>query len=123
MSTTDTCSAGWCADDDYCAITCTADLLGRKWHPVIVHRLLESGPMGFAELQDAIDGVASNVLSNDLEHLQEHNLVVRHVVSDRPYRVEYELTHRGEALQSVIDAMAEWGETHLLSGTDDRRPN
>ncbi|MEF8906943.1 MAG: transcriptional regulator, partial [Haloarculaceae archaeon] len=39
--------AVWCAGDEWCPITTTATLIGRKWHPVIVHRLLEGGPQGF----------------------------------------------------------------------------
>lgn len=107
------CRAGWCASDDFCAITCTADLLARKWHPVIVHRLLERGPMGFNALQDAVGDVASNVLSDDLERLQDHDIVERHVVNEQPFRVEYTLTDRGRDLEPIIDAMAAWGETHL----------
>lgn len=113
-----TCSAGWCANDDYCAITCTADLLGRKWHPVIVHRLLEAGPLGFNALQDAVGDIASNVLSDNLDRLQTHNIVDRDIVSDQPFRVEYALTDRGRDLHPIIDAMNDWGETHL-HGTPD----
>ncbi len=36
--------AVWCAGDEWCSITTTATLIGRKWHPVIIHRLLEGGP-------------------------------------------------------------------------------
>lgn len=118
MADSHDCSAGWCAHDDFCAITCTADLLGRKWHPVIVHRLLEEGPLGFNALQDAVGDIASNVLSDNLERLQEHDIVHRRVVNEQPFRVEYALTDLGEDLQPIIDAMADWGEKHL-QGSDE----
>jgi DNA-binding HxlR family transcriptional regulator len=117
MSDTDVadCLAGWCADDDWCAITCTAEVVGLKWHPVIVHRLLEHGPMGFAELEDAIPDVSATVLSNSLADLEAKNVVERRVVAERPVRVEYRLTDRGRSLEPVIDAMADWGRTEHAS--------
>jgi len=103
----------WCAGEDWCPITATATVLGRKWHPVIVHRLLQRGPLGFNALEEAVDGVSSKVLSDSLENLEERGLVDREVVNEKPVRVEYSLTERGRSLDPVIRAMREWGETHL----------
>ena len=103
----------WCAGEEWCPITATATILGRKWHPVIVHRLLQSGPSGFNELKQNVDGVSSKVLSESLEDLQEHDLVMREVVNDQPFRVRYSLTERGGSLEPVITAMAQWGQEHL----------
>jgi DNA-binding HxlR family transcriptional regulator len=103
----------WCAGKDWCAITATARVLGRKWHPVIVHRLIAEGPLGFNALKDSVDGISSKVLSDSLEDLEEHGLVDRAIVSEKPFRVEYSLTERGRSLESVIEEMREWGEHHL----------
>ncbi|WP_276272360.1 winged helix-turn-helix transcriptional regulator [Haloarcula litorea] len=103
----------WCAGEEWCPITTTATLIGKKWHPVIVHRLLQDGPSGFNELKENVDGVSSKVLSDSLGDLQENGLVNRDVVSEQPFRVQYSLTDRGASLEPVIDAMAEWGEAYL----------
>ena len=110
--------AVWCAGEEWCAITSTATLIGKKWHPVIVHRLLEHGPMGFNELKEDVDGISSKVLSDSLEDLEEKGLVDRTVVSDRPFRVRYSLTDRGASLESVITAMHDWGNEHLTGAED-----
>ena len=47
----------WCAGNEWCPITTTATLIGRKWHPVVVHRLLENGPLGFNALKEEVDGI------------------------------------------------------------------
>jgi len=112
---TEDCLAVWCAGEEWCALTCAAEVLDRKWAPVVVDRLLADGPLGFAALEDAVDGVASNVLSNTLEDLAEHGIVERSIVSDRPVRVEYALTERGRDLAPVVDALSEWGERHLVA--------
>ncbi len=108
----------WCAGEDWCPITATATLIGKKWHPVIVHRLLVGGPLGFNALQDEVDGISSKVLSDSLDDLQEGGVVDRDIVSEKPFRVEYSLTDRGADLEPVVTAMLEWGERHL-EPTDD----
>ena len=105
--------AVWCAGEEWCPITTTATLIGKKWHPVIVHRLLQSGPSGFNELKENVDGISSKVLSDSLEDLQDHGLVDREVVNEQPFRVQYSLTERGASLEPVIREMAEWGREHL----------
>jgi DNA-binding HxlR family transcriptional regulator len=108
----------WCAGEDWCPITSTATLIGKKWHPVIVHRLLEDGPMGFNDLKADVDGISSKVLSDSLEDLEEKQLVDREVISDRPFRVEYSLTERGASLEPVIYAMRDWGMEYLHAAED-----
>lgn len=112
--------AVWCAGDDWCAVTTTATLIGKKWHPVIVDRLLEHGPLGFNALKAEVDGISSKVLSDSLDRLEDHGLVDRTVLSDKPVRVEYSLTERGRSLEPVIESMREWGQTHL--GPPDEDP-
>ncbi|MFA1609650.1 winged helix-turn-helix transcriptional regulator [Halobellus rubicundus] len=113
----------WCAGEDWCPVTTTSSLIGKKWHPVIIHRLLEHGPSGFNELKDDVDGISSKVLSESLEDLGEKQLVRRTVVSEKPYRVEYSLTTHGESLEPVIYAMRDWGLEHLTEPTDENDAN
>jgi len=108
----------WCAGEEWCPVTTTATLIGKKWHPVIVHRLLEYGPSGFNELQENVDGVSSKVLSDSLDDLEENGLVDREIISEKPFRVQYSLTDHGESLETVIYAMRDWGRRHLIETKD-----
>ncbi len=65
--------------------TTTASLIGKKWHPVIIHRLLDNGPSGVNELKENVDGISSKVLSDSLEDLQEKGLVDREVINEQPF--------------------------------------
>lgn len=109
----DECLAVWCAGDNWCAVTCTMEVIGRKWHPVIIHRLLDHGPRRFNELAEEVGTITNKVLTNSLKDLQQKGLVERTVVNDQPVEVEYALTARGESLAPVIQALKEWGTTHL----------
>jgi len=111
----------WCAGEEWCPVTTTSSLICKKWHPVILHRLLEHGPSGFNELKDNVDGISSKVLSDSLDDLGENSLVRRDVVSEKPFRVQYSLTPLGASLESVIYEMRDWGLEHLTDpseGTD-----
>lgn len=103
----------WCAGNEWCPITATAQLIGKKWHPVIIDRLVNEGPLGFNSLKDEVDGISSKVLSESLDNLQENGLVNREIVSEKPVRVRYSLTKDGESLEPVIEAMKEWGQSRL----------
>lgn len=103
----------WCAGNEWCPITATAELIGKKWHPVIIHRLLETGPIGFNDLQEEVDGISSKVLSESLDDLQKNNLVERNIVSEKPVRVKYTLTESGRRLKPVIEEMKDWATQNL----------
>lgn len=105
--------AVWCAGEEWCPITTTATLIGKKWHPVIIHRLLGNGPSGFNELKADVDGISSKVLSDSLEDLQNNGIVEREVINEQPFRVQYSLTERGASLEPVTESMAQWGNAHL----------
>jgi len=107
-----------CSGDEWCPMESTAAILGKKWHPVIVHSLLENGPRGFNDLQRDLGGISSKVLSENLEEMEEKRLVERRVISETPFRVEYALTEHGASLEPVIDAMTDWGETYLEEAAD-----
>ncbi|MFB6219602.1 MAG: winged helix-turn-helix transcriptional regulator [Halobacteriaceae archaeon] len=108
----------WCEGQEWCPITTTATLIARKWHPVIIHRLLKAGPLGFNDLKEEVDGISSKVLSDSLDDLESKQLVDRTIVSEKPVRVEYALTPMGASLEPVIDEMAEWGQEHLTPADD-----
>ncbi|WP_254829369.1 winged helix-turn-helix transcriptional regulator [Haloglomus salinum] len=103
-------------DDSVATVVETVDLISKKWHPAIIQTLLQSGPLRFSELKTSLDGVSGKVLTDSLNDLVESGLVRRTVVSESPKRVEYELTAHGRDLQEAIEALANWGDTHLGGG-------
>jgi len=86
---------------------------GRKWQPVIVYHLLDDKSMRFSELKTAIDEISGKMLSESLTDLEESGVVERCVTSQRPVRVEYTLTTRGQSLEPVLAELIRWGTAHL----------
>jgi DNA-binding HxlR family transcriptional regulator len=86
----------------YCAIARGLDVVGDRWTLLIVRELL-FGPRRYSDLQDGLAGIATNLLTDRLRHLEQHGVV------DRDSRGTYELTKWGEGLAGPIYALARWG--------------
>ena len=85
-----------------------AQMVGDYWSLLLIEALL-GGPRRFNDLLDAIDGIASNVLSQRLKHLERDGLVVSRPYSRRPMRSAYELSASGRELGGVLRLLAHWG--------------
>lgn len=94
------------------------EIIGKKWHPIVISTLLAEDGRGFTDLRDTLDGISDKVLSDCLDDLQSVGLVSREVIDDKPVRVEYSLTAAGADLEPVIVDLREWSREHL---SDDLR--
>ncbi|MGH2807132.1 MAG: winged helix-turn-helix transcriptional regulator [Actinomycetota bacterium] len=82
--------------------------VGDRWTLLIVDALL-SGPRRFNDLDEAIEGIAPNVLSQRLKALERDAVVISRPYSTRPPRSEYELTAAGRELAGALRLLAHWG--------------
>lgn len=103
----------WCSSEDWCPITATSDIIGRRWHPIIIHRLLQHDKLGFNEMKRELPGVSNKVLSESLEDLVDKDILKKDIISQDPKRVKYCLTEKGASLRPVIMEMGDWAEEHL----------
>ncbi|MBM3947401.1 MAG: helix-turn-helix transcriptional regulator [SAR202 cluster bacterium] len=97
----------------YCPVASTLDLLHGKWTLHILRELM-TGRKRFNELSRALGSVSSRTLCARLRALEAEGLVTREIKHSIPPWVEYELTERGRALNVVIGAIAEWGQTYMV---------
>jgi DNA-binding HxlR family transcriptional regulator len=99
--------------------------VGDRWSLLVVNALLD-GPRRFNELLDVVAGVAPNVLSSRLKHLEREGVVVSSPYSKRPPRFSYQLSATGAELAGALHLLAHWGAqgatdsepvTHATCGT------
>ncbi len=81
--------------------------VGDRWTLLLVQALLE-GPRRFGDLSEAVSGIAPNVLTARLRHLQAEGLVVAVRYSDRPARFSYELSAPGRELADALRLLEAW---------------
>lgn len=82
--------------------------VGDRWTLLIVEALLD-GPRRFGDLQEAVEGIAPNILTQRLRHLERQALVLSRPYSERPPRVAYELTAAGAELAGALRLLSDWG--------------
>lgn len=85
--------------------------IGDKWSLLLVAALLD-GPLRFGDLAESVPGIAPNILSRRLRHLEHEALVVARPYSERPPRFSYELTAAGHELAGALRLLADWGARH-----------
>ena len=85
-------------------------VVGDRWALLVIGALLAE-PRRFNELAASLPGIAPNVLSQRLKHLEREGLVVARPYSRRPPRVAYELTAAGRELAGVVRLLAHWGSS------------
>lgn len=86
-------------------------VLSGKWKlPIIV--AMSGGPKRFGELQRLVSGITAKVLSKELKELEMNEFAIRRVYATMPVTVEYELTEYSQSLNSIIEALRDWGIQH-----------
>lgn len=92
--------------------------VGDRWTLLIIDALL-AGPLRFGQLESAIAGIAPNILTARLRHLDREGLVIARAYSHRPPRMAYELTASGLDLAGALALLTSWGARR--GGADESR--
>ncbi|AEW01099.1 HxlR family transcriptional regulator [Niastella koreensis] len=90
-----------------CPVTRTLGYIGGKWKPLILIFLIER-PERFGKLAVLLP-ISRKILTEQLREMEEDGLILRRSYSEKPPRVEYEITERGKSLIPILDAMKVWG--------------
>ncbi len=94
------------------AIRDAMDLLSGKWKLHILGTLLQVEKLRFMELLREVDGIASKMLSKELQDMEMNHLIHRRVLNTKPSSVEYEVTQFGKTLTPIINEIAVWGTAY-----------
>ena len=92
-----------------CPVETTLTLISDKWKILIIRDLL-GGTKRFSELRRSVGHISQKVLSSNLRQMEADGVVHHEVYAEVPPRVEYSLTTTGRSLETVINALHDWGE-------------
>jgi len=96
----------------HCPVEASLDVIGGKWKPLILWELGDN-VMRFNELQKALPGVNTKMLTKQLRELEESGVIRRTVYPEVPPRVEYAITDFGRTLIPILEALCTWGTRYL----------
>lgn len=93
----------------FCPVAKASEVVGGRWTPLILRELM-AGSHRFNDLQRGIPLISRTLLAQRLKELEEDGLI--HTVERSVGRgKEYFLTPAGQAMQPVLEALSQWGQT------------
>ena len=96
----------------HCNIAQTLNIIGDRWSLLILHQMF-LGRDTFKEIQDQLEGIPTNLLSERLKTLEVDYLIERSIYQSHPPRYKYVLTEKGCDLEDVFNSLILWGQKHL----------
>jgi DNA-binding HxlR family transcriptional regulator len=106
---------------DETPLAAALDAVGDRWTLLVIEALLD-GPRRFGDLQEAVPGIAPNILSARLKQLEAQALIVAEPYSERPPRYVYEATAAARELAGPLRLLADWGARHREAEAPDTLP-
>ena len=91
-----------------CPLAGALDRIGERWSLLIVRELL-LGPLRFSDLDRAVGGAPTDVLTKRLRDLESDGIVRRRELDPPASGTAYELTELGRGLERPIFELARWG--------------
>lgn len=85
-------------------------LLDGRWKLVILFHLFDGKVQRYSDLEKLIPDISQKMLSQQLRQLEADGIVQRKVYPQVPPKVEYRLTHWGQALCPALDGLLHWAE-------------
>ena len=102
-----------------CALAKALDVIGDRWSLLIVRELLIRGACRYTDLRNGLPGIATNLLADRLDDLEEAGVVVREAAPPPIATTLFRLTPRGEELRPVLRAIGRWGSPLLAEASED----
>ncbi len=91
-----------------CPINNSLKIFQQKFALNIIRNMMMLKQSKFSQFLGSIEGINTKTLSVRLKELEEYGLIERKVTQQRPLKVEYLLTRKGNALNSILAHMAEF---------------
>ena len=89
-----------------CPVNNTFNIIGKKFAILILRNMIILKQKRFNEFLDSIERINPKTLSIRLKEMEKDGLINREVFKEKPIRIEYSLTNKGEALKPVLEQMA-----------------
>lgn len=95
-----------------CNLAQTLNILGDRWTMLVLHRISKNKNT-FKELQESLDSIPTNILSNRIKLLEENELIYSELYNEHPPRYKYMLTQKGKDFNHVFNSMILWANKYL----------
>ncbi|MBP3966464.1 winged helix-turn-helix transcriptional regulator [Paenibacillus lignilyticus] len=101
------------------SVEATLEVIGGKWKCVILCHLTH-GKKRTSDFRRLMPGITQKMLTQQLRELEHDGIVNRISYNQVPPKVEYELSDYGWSLEAILNALCNWGDTHIIKEYGDR---
>ncbi len=92
-----------------CPIDFSLSFVHGKWKILLLSHLNEYEKRGFVDIKKNMIGISEKMLSQQLKQLEKDELIVKKILSLKPFRVEYSLSETGKSLSPLFSFLSTWG--------------
>jgi DNA-binding HxlR family transcriptional regulator len=95
-----------------CPLNASVEMLGDRWSLLIIRDMMLRGSKTYKDFLQGYEGIATNILAERLNRLQEHGIIRTEEDSADGRKVIYRLTQKGIDLAPVLTEMVLWAAGH-----------
>jgi len=99
-----------------CPVSLSLELLGDRWTLLIIRDLMVRACRTFKEFREGGEGIATNILADRLQKLEQNEIITASVEQGDGRRVNYRLTEKGIDLAPLLLELLLWGARHEETG-------
>ena len=99
-----------------CPVSMSLEIFGDRWSLLIIRDLMVRGFRSFKQFQESGEGIASNILADRLQRLEQAGIITAEEEASDARRVNYRLTEKGIDLAPVMLELLIWGARHEETG-------
>lgn len=101
-----------------CPISNSLDIWGDKWSLLIIRDLMFAQQCTYGDFQKSKEKIASNILANRLQLLEETGLITKSEHPESKAKVLYKLTPKGIDLLPVMVEIQLWAEKYFTVSSE-----
>lgn len=90
-----------------CDIAEVLNFMNKKWIMVIL-KTMHDGHETFTSIKDEIGDINQKILSVRLSEMEEEGFIVRDIVQQKPVKIRYTLTKKGESFCAHVCGLLDW---------------
>lgn len=99
-----------------CPMNIGVELFGDKWSLLIIRDIMLIGKRSFGEFLKSREKIASNILTDRLNRLEEIGILTKKQDSNHKQRIIYSLTEKGISLLPMLVELGIWSTDHNTVG-------
>src|SRR5438094_10527669 len=101
-----------------CPVSVSLEIFGDRWSLLVIRDRMVRGFRTFKQFQGSGEGIASNILAERLERLENAGIIAAEPEKTDGRKVNYRLTKKGVDLAPVMLELLIWGAKHERTGMD-----